>query len=160
VQGLPERVGVPGRARAGLEGDGVPRRARRCVRAEQRVDADGAGEPLGRPLRGRLRTASPDLHRTFLSGFRIAAPSGRLDGTWRVHFHVPIVHPALGAFASTQDFLAELLAIQRRDPISSHLEVETYTWDVLPPELRDAPIADAIARELRWVIDRLRTGEP
>ena len=79
---------------------------------------------------------------------------------WRVHFHVPIVHPALGAFASTQDFLAELLAIQRRDPISSHLEVETYTWDVLPPELRDAPIADAIARELRWVIDRLRTGEP
>ena len=79
---------------------------------------------------------------------------------WRVHFHVPIVHPALGAFASTQDFLAELLAIHRRDPISSHLEVETYTWDVLPPELRDAPIADAIARELHWVLDHLRTQEP
>jgi sugar phosphate isomerase/epimerase len=79
---------------------------------------------------------------------------------WRVHFHVPIIHDALGAFASTQDFLAELLAIQRRDPISSHLEVETYTWDVLPPELRDAPIADAIARELHWVIDRLRPQGP
>jgi sugar phosphate isomerase/epimerase len=85
---------------------------------------------------------------------------------WRVHFHVPIIHAALaghaapGAFASTQDFLAELLAIQRRAPISSHLEVETYTWDVLPPELRDAPIADAIARELHWVIDRLRDEAP
>jgi sugar phosphate isomerase/epimerase len=74
---------------------------------------------------------------------------------WRVHFHVPIVRAELGAFASTQDFLAELLAIQRRDPISTHLEVETYTWDVLPAELRDAPITDAIAAELRWVLERL-----
>ncbi|HMG54794.1 MAG TPA: metabolite traffic protein EboE [Kofleriaceae bacterium] len=75
---------------------------------------------------------------------------------WRVHCHVPIVRAELGAFASTQDSLAELLALHRRDPISSHLEVETYTWDVLPPELRDAPIADAVANELRWVIDQLR----
>ena len=90
----------------------------------------------------------------------LADPAGADE--WRVHFHVPIIHTTLGAFASTQDFLADLLAIQRRDPISSQLEVETYTWDVLPPELRDAPIADAIARELHWVIGhlRLRTGEP
>lgn len=74
---------------------------------------------------------------------------------WRVHFHVPIVRAELGAFASTQDFLAELLAIQRRDPLSTHLEVETYTWDVLPAELRDTPITDAIAAELRWVLERL-----
>jgi sugar phosphate isomerase/epimerase len=75
---------------------------------------------------------------------------------WRVHCHVPIVRAELGAFASTQDFLAELLAIHRRTPLTRHLEVETYTWDVLPAELRDAPIADAVARELHWVIDRLR----
>ena len=55
----------------------------------------------------------------------------------------------------TQDFLADLLAIQRGDPISTHLEVETYTWDVLPTELRDAPITSAIAAELRWVLERL-----
>ena len=40
-------------------------------------------------------------------------------------------------------------------PISTHLEVETYTWDVLPPEYRDEPVVDAIARELRWVLERL-----
>jgi sugar phosphate isomerase/epimerase len=74
---------------------------------------------------------------------------------WRVHFHVPIFRPAFGALGSTQDYLADFLARHRRDPITSHLEVETYTWDVLPAEYRDEPIADAVARELRWVIDRL-----
>jgi len=75
---------------------------------------------------------------------------------WRVHFHVPIFRAELGAFGSTQPFLAELLALHRRAPIAPHLEVETYTWDVLPPELRDEPIADAVARELRWVMERLQ----
>ncbi|MBX2854583.1 MAG: metabolite traffic protein EboE [Rhodobacteraceae bacterium] len=78
---------------------------------------------------------------------------------WRVHFHVPIflaeLTPSLRRFHTTQDFLAEILAHHANDPISPHLEVETYTWDVLPDELRDAPIADAIARELNWVARRL-----
>ncbi|MEO8704362.1 MAG: metabolite traffic protein EboE [Kofleriaceae bacterium] len=74
---------------------------------------------------------------------------------WRVHFHVPIFRAELGMLASTQDFLAEVLAVQRATPISTHLEVETYTWDVLPGEFRDEPIADAIARELRWVLKQL-----
>jgi len=75
---------------------------------------------------------------------------------WRIHFHVPVFRRELGAFTSTQPFLAELLAMHRRAPIAAHLEVETYTWDVLPPALRDEPIADAVARELRWVLDKLR----
>jgi hypothetical protein len=77
-------------------------------------------------------------------------------GEWRVHFHVPIIEAELNGLATTQRFLADLLALQRRDPISTHLEVETYTWDVLPPELRSRPIEDAIASELRWVRERLR----
>ncbi len=35
--------------------------------------------------------------------------------------------------------------------MSQHLEVETYTWDVLPEPYRDRPVADAIAAELDWV---------
>jgi len=86
-----------------------------------------------------------------------AASAGLCDhDEWRVHFHVPIFRRALDGFASTQPVLAELLAIHRRAPIAAHLEVETYTWDVLPPGLRDEPIADAIARELSWVLERLR----
>jgi hypothetical protein len=74
---------------------------------------------------------------------------------WRIHFHVPIFRAALGRFTSTQPFLADLLAEHRRTPISTHLEVETYTWDVLPFEFRADPVEDAIARELAWVLERL-----
>jgi hypothetical protein len=68
---------------------------------------------------------------------------------------VPLFVSDLGAFRSTQDFLAEILALHRRAPISPHLEVETYTWDVLPPSLRDGPVENAVVRELGWVLDRL-----
>ncbi len=77
------------------------------------------------------------------------------DDEWRIHFHVPIFRTALGRFRSTQADLAELLALQRHELISTHLEVETYTWDVLPAEFRAEAVEDAIARELAWVLERL-----
>jgi hypothetical protein len=61
----------------------------------------------------------------------------------------------LDAFGTTQDFLAEILTLHRKDPISTHLEIETYTWDVLPERLRQVPVEQAIVRELNWVLDRL-----
>jgi len=75
---------------------------------------------------------------------------------WRVHCHVPVFHDApLGHLATTQPTLLDLLARQRDDGISPHLEVETYTWDVLPLELRQGGLDAAISRELAWVRDRL-----
>lgn len=74
---------------------------------------------------------------------------------WRVHFHVPIFRAELPPFASTQSFLAALLHRQRQRPIAPHLEVETYTWDVLPAAYRDEGTASAIARELAWALERL-----
>ena len=74
---------------------------------------------------------------------------------WRVHFHVPIFLDELKDFATTQPFLREILALHRQRPISSHLEVETYTWDVLPERYRQVDVASAIARELAWVIEQL-----
>ncbi|HKU44000.1 MAG TPA: metabolite traffic protein EboE [Polyangiales bacterium] len=75
------------------------------------------------------------------------------DGSseWRVHFHVPVFLERYGVLESTQQFLRELLALHRAVPISPHLEVETYTWDVLPAELRALPVTDAIVRELEFV---------
>ena len=71
---------------------------------------------------------------------------------WRIHFHVPLFRERLGRFASTQSYVRELLSVLRREPATRHLEVETYTWDVLPEEYRREPIADAVARELAWVV--------
>jgi hypothetical protein len=81
-----------------------------------------------------------------------------LGDEWRIHFHVPLFQESLGPFASTQPFLAELLALHRGAAFTDHLEVETYTWDVLPAELRRQRVTDAIARELRWTIDQLEAA--
>ncbi len=74
---------------------------------------------------------------------------------WRVHFHVPLFREQLGLFLNTQDYLRELLALLRRECPSGHLEVETYTWDVLPEEYRREGIVAAVARELQWVVERM-----
>jgi sugar phosphate isomerase/epimerase len=84
-----------------------------------------------------------------------AIERGAAADEWRVHFHVPIFRERLGPFENTQPFLAELLDLQAAAPCTTHLEVETYTWDVLPEEHRGEPVACAIARELRWARERL-----
>ncbi|MBZ5555643.1 MAG: metabolite traffic protein EboE [Acidobacteriia bacterium] len=69
---------------------------------------------------------------------------------WRVHFHVPIFLRIVDTFETTQPYLASLLDLLKRDDICPYLEVETYTWDVLPPEHRTSDVCTAIARELTW----------
>jgi sugar phosphate isomerase/epimerase len=74
---------------------------------------------------------------------------------WRVHFHVPIFLDRMQDFDTTQFFLRDILALHRKSPISRHLEVETYTWDVLPQDYRGVTVGQAIARELNWVQEAL-----
>jgi sugar phosphate isomerase/epimerase len=78
-----------------------------------------------------------------------------IGSEWRVHFHVPIFLDELEHFSTTQGFLREILDLHRKEPISRHLEVETYTWDVLPERYRQLDVASAIARELTWVREQL-----
>jgi len=76
----------------------------------------------------------------------------RATGTeWRVHFHLPIFLAETEAFSTTQSFLREVLRLHRHRPISPHLEVETYTWEVLPEGYKTGGVSEAIARELQWV---------
>jgi sugar phosphate isomerase/epimerase len=71
---------------------------------------------------------------------------------WRVHFHVPIFLERYGKLESTQDHLREVIGLVRDR--TAHLEIETYTWDVLPPDLKASSV-DSIAREYEWVLDVL-----
>lgn len=92
---------------------------------------------------------------------RHAGPGGGTAGygdEWRVHFHVPVFRSALGPFENTGQFLLALLARAAHQPFTSHLEVETYTFDVLPAEFRGEPVADAVARELAFTLGAL--GQP
>jgi sugar phosphate isomerase/epimerase len=77
------------------------------------------------------------------------------DDDWRVHFHVPLFLEHLGPLATTQPFVAAFLKALCANPVCDQLEVETYTWDVLPAEHRTLDVAEAIARELAWVRSEL-----
>jgi hypothetical protein len=74
---------------------------------------------------------------------------------WRVHVHVPVFIEDFGAFKSTRFAIEQALAAHKQTRISDHLEIETYTWDVLPPSVKDGDIVDYVSRELEWVRDTL-----
>nr|WP_297460313.1 metabolite traffic protein EboE [uncultured Halomonas sp.] len=74
---------------------------------------------------------------------------------WRIHYHVPIFAASLAAFDTTQPFLRDILALHCEQPIAPHLEIETYTWHVLPEALRSGRVEDAIVREMRWVMEQV-----
>ena len=69
---------------------------------------------------------------------------------WRIHFHVPLFIQSYGALDSTQGDIVKTLAIHSKKPFSSFLEVETYTWGVLPEDMQK-PIGESIVREIEWV---------
>ncbi|MFC4507183.1 MULTISPECIES: metabolite traffic protein EboE [Streptomyces] len=75
------------------------------------------------------------------------------DAPWRAHFHVPLHAPPAAPLTSTLDVLQEALTllVGGVKPRTRHLEVETYTWQALPPELRPRTrnqLVDGIAAEL------------
>jgi sugar phosphate isomerase/epimerase len=86
------------------------------------------------------------------------AAGSRTPSEWRIHFHVPVFADRYGSLASTQPFLRDLLDIARERPLSEHFEVETYTWDVLPPEHRTLDVDHAIVRELEFTLGCLARG--
>jgi sugar phosphate isomerase/epimerase len=99
---------------------------------------------------GRLRRFA-DLDQAF-AHFR---SDPRPGAEWRVHVHVPVFTDQVPPFRSSGRELQSLLARQRRAPLCEHLEVETYTWSVLPPALRSPDLIGDIVRELDWVRERL-----
>lgn len=84
----------------------------------------------------------------------LADSENPLVNQWRAHFHVPVFIEDLGLLQSTQADIIEVLKIQRSKPFTDHMEVETYTWEVLPGSLK-VPLDQSIIRELNWVRDIL-----
>jgi len=76
--------------------------------------------------------------------------AGQADGEWRIHCHVPVFLADLGEISSTRSDLVATLAALRQRTRSSHLEVETYTWDVLPDNIRTGSKSADIAREIAF----------
>ena len=91
-------------------------------------------------------------------------PALRDAEEWRVHFHVPLFaerFDADGALRSTQPELLELLACPELAAVP-HLEIETYSFEMLPADRRAAlgvpTLLDGLQREMVFVLDALGQG--
>jgi len=94
-------------------------------------------------------------------------PSTTNQPEWRIHFHIPLHTPAASVqedarggsplFNNTTDHLLELLDVLGENPkLCPHLEFETYTWEVLPPELRNENVVAQLVREYDWCSEELK----
>ncbi|MEM7306145.1 MAG: metabolite traffic protein EboE [Planctomycetota bacterium] len=116
----------------------------------------------GRGPDGLRRAADlPEVRDAFAAG----RDGWRETDLWRCHFHVPVdlgtVGESSGGLSTTRAYADELLALALSDPVrwgteELHLEIETYTWDVLPGEARgEGTLLDGLEREYRHVEARL-----
>lgn len=70
---------------------------------------------------------------------------------WRIHYHVPLFTDAYDELQTTRNHIPRTLDLLADDPVCTHLEMETYTWGVLPPALK-TDLTTSLQREYEWVL--------
>jgi hypothetical protein len=78
--------------------------------------------------------------------------------TLRVHFHVPLFWQGGGALRSTAATITDGFLKRVMAGVCGQLDMETYTFDVLPPEMRNRELVESLAEEYEWMIRRLITS--
>lgn len=80
-----------------------------------------------------------------------------LGDEWRVHFHIPLHAEPSGGFQDTRDHIHGALDWLAQHPDAcQHLEMETYTWEVLPEGLRSGDVVDQLSAEYTWTLAELK----
>ena len=73
---------------------------------------------------------------------------------WRIHYHVPVFADDFGPYQSTQTDIVAAFEVLLQDEDCTHYEIETYTWDVLPDDLK-LDLHTSIKREYDWVLAQM-----
>jgi sugar phosphate isomerase/epimerase len=86
-------------------------------------------------------------------------------GCWTVHFHVPISESTAGELGTTQASIFQFIeAAFQENWVPPQWEVETYAWNVLPPELRADSLAAGISQEVvaleQWLAPYFASRQP
>jgi len=69
---------------------------------------------------------------------------------------VPLHSPPTKLFNNTADHLLGVLDALQKDPTRcSHLEMETYTWEVMPPEMKKRDVVEQLVAEYDWTLKRM-----
>jgi hypothetical protein len=75
---------------------------------------------------------------------------------WRVHFHIPLHTPPSDLFGNTNSHILGVLDLIQDDPtLCTHLEMETYTWEVLPPQFKSWNVVEQLMAEYQWTLAQL-----
>ncbi|MCX5892831.1 MAG: metabolite traffic protein EboE [Deltaproteobacteria bacterium] len=78
-------------------------------------------------------------------------------GQWRIHYHMPLFVERCGDLSTTATETREVLRLLREQQFCPHLEIETYTWEWLPPDLK-LKLLDSLTEEYRWVLEAMGEG--
>lgn len=105
------------------------------------------------------RTSNGDLVR-YLDLDQALAGDGHspmeTEEEWRIHFHVPLHCKPSPVFDTTAGHVLEVMDVLGKNPnLCSHVEMETYTWEVLPPELKNRDVVDQLTSEYEWTLAQL-----
>ena len=73
---------------------------------------------------------------------------------WRIHYHMPLYVEHYQRLGSTYGDTRAVLALLKDQGFSRHLEIETYTWEWLPPDLK-LDLLDSLHREYLWVLEAM-----
>ena len=78
------------------------------------------------------------------------------DDEWRIHFHLPLHCLPTELFDTTVDQLQNVIEYLGQNPaLCSHIEMETYTWEVLPEGFRQRDVVDQLFGEYKWTLRKL-----
>ena len=131
--------------------------------AEARGQLAAFAEPRYLHQSFRRDGAGTAFREDLTADFARTPPADWLAGEWRIHFHVPVSETELGRLRTTRADLSAALAAVAKLPYAPHLEVETYTWPVLPgrddqtdPEER---LRAGLLAELRAAADLIAAAE-
>jgi hypothetical protein len=127
-----------------------------AARAELKKFADDVylHQVIARDEKGKLKFYR-DLPDALADNSKLKIKKSKL-AEWRIHFHVPLHAPAAPPFANTNDHLLGALDWLAENPkLCAHLEMETYTWEVLPPELKARSVVEQLVAEYDWTLARL-----
>lgn len=81
----------------------------------------------------------------------------QFDREWRIHFHIPLHAQPTSKFSTTNDHLLAVLDEVKAYPqMCRHFEMETYTWEVMPPEMKQRTVVEQLVGEYEWTLQALR----
>jgi hypothetical protein len=75
---------------------------------------------------------------------------------WRIHFHVPLHASPGGDMGDTRLHVIDTLFwLSKNQNACKHLEMETYTWEVLPEKLQAGTVVEQVGKEYQWTLEQM-----